>query len=90
MLERAGAPTKHRRSLPIANLSPKAAERARALPFGPCLLRLQPAEEGKPPLTVPARRLRKEEAIRLQLLYTAGLEFRPQAILHSARAYLGA
>ena len=61
---------------------------ARALPVGPCLVRLKPADAAQPTLTLPARRLREPEGLRLMLLYTAGLEFRPAAILHSARACL--
>ena len=74
--------------MPLAELSDKAAEKARELPTGPCLLLLQPPDKSKPALMMPARRLREPERLRLLLRYTAGLEFRPTAILHSVRAYL--
>ena len=88
LIDRAGQPSKRRRAVLLSELSAEAAEAARALPIGPCLLLLQPAKKDQPALTVPARRLREPEGLRLLLLYTAGLEFRPAAMLHSARAWL--
>ena len=88
LIHRAGSHAKSRRPMPLAELSDKAAEKARELPTGPCLLLLQPPDKSKPALMMPARRLREPERLRLLLRYTAGLEFRPTAILHSVRAYL--
>ena len=88
LIDRAGQQSKRRRAVLLSELSSTAADAARALPVGPCLLMLQPSAKGRPALTVPARRLREPEGLRLLILYTAGLEFRPAAMLHSARAWL--
>ena len=88
LLRRADETSKARRALPLSALSPKAAQRAREMPAGPCLLLLQPADESRPPVPLPARRLRNPEAVRLLVPYTAGLEFRPAAVLHSLRSQL--
>ena len=37
---------------------------------------------------MPARRMREPESLRLLLLYTAGLDNRPAAVVHSAKAAL--
>ena len=84
-----GAPSQSLRALPLSALSPKAAARARALPPGPCLLQLQPEDASRPPLTLPARRLREPEALRVLLRFTAGLEFRPKAVVHALGFRLG-
>ena len=88
LLRRSEEPSKARRALPIGLLSPKAAEQARALPPGPCLLLLQP-EGQKEPLALPGRRLRSGELLRLVLPHTAGLENRGAAVLHAAKSFVG-
>tara|TARA_B110001452_G_scaffold39420_1_gene30167 strand:- start:1358 stop:2101 length:744 start_codon:yes stop_codon:yes gene_type:complete len=68
--------------LPIESLSAAAAAAARRLPLGPCFVMLRPAAGTRVDagaLVLPARRLGAKDALRLQLLYTAGLEFRPAA-----------
>ena len=87
MLKRAEEPSRARRALPVELLSPKAAEKARALAPGPCLLLLQPRGQ-KEPLALPGRRLSRGDQLRLVLPHTAGLENRGSALLHSAKAYV--
>ena len=87
VLRRAEEPPR-RRAVPLDALSPKAAGKARKLRVGPCLLLLQPADASAPPLALPARRLRGD-ALRLALPHTAGLESRPAAVVHAAKASLG-
>ena len=71
-----------KRTVPLDALPSAAA----ALPFGSCLLLLQPLDTTRPALPVPARRVHKPDGLRLVLLHTPGLEFRPLAIVHSLRA----
>lgn len=81
-----------KKALALAELSDKAAARALALPPVPVLLLLQPAGDGggTAALPVPARRLQSPApALKLLLLHTAGLEYRPNAVLHSLRSALG-
>jgi hypothetical protein len=89
LLRRSQEPNKARRSLPLGLLSPKAAEQARALPPGPCLLLLQPVSAGeRKPLALPARKLRSGDLLRLVLPHTAGIENRGVAVLHAAKAHI--
>ena len=71
-----------KRTVPLDALPSAAA----ALPYGSCLLLLQPLDTTRPALPVPARRVHKPDGLRLVLLHTPGLEFRPLAIVHSLRA----
>ena len=72
----------------LDKLSATAAERARALPPGPCLVRLAKNMGQHEELIVPARRVRSPDGLRLVLPYMAGLEFRPAAVAHSMRTSL--
>lgn len=69
---------------PAAAFSKAAASRVRRLPRGPCLLAL-PVAGAAEPAVVPARRLASPDAVRLHLPHTAGLEFRPKALVHALR-----
>jgi hypothetical protein len=71
-----------KRTVPLDALPSAAA----ALPYGSCLLLLQPLDTTRPALPVPARRVHKPDGLRLVLLHTPGLEFRPLAIVLSLRA----
>ena len=77
-----------RKVVPLDKLSATAAARARALPPGPCLIRLAKNVGQHEDLVVPARRVRSPEGLRLVLPYMAGLEFRPAAVAHSMRTWL--
>ena len=77
-----------RRTLPISDLSPTAAKAAAALSFGPCVLLFGSANGGAA-VPMPGRRLRQTESIRLQIPFTAGLEFRPKAVAHALGFRLG-
>jgi hypothetical protein len=71
-----------KRTVPLDALPSAAA----ALPYGSCLLLLQPLDTTRQALPVPARRVHKPDGLRLVLLHTPGLEFRPLAIVLSLRA----
>jgi tRNA (cytosine34-C5)-methyltransferase len=73
----------------LNSFSEETAEAASKVPFGPLTLILQPADPSKRSLAVPGRMVRKpSRGLRLNLLHTAGLEFRPKAIVHSLKAHL--
>ena len=73
----------------LDELSPTGAAAVQRVPYGPLVLLLEPADSSKPRLAVPARRVRKPvEGLRVHLLHTAGLEFRPKAIMHSMRSHI--
>ena len=80
--------TEEDREAKRAKLSPEAAAAARRLPPGPCLVLLRTAHGGAR-VALPARRLRRDDGVRLALRAQAGLEFRPAAIAHALRAQLG-
>ena len=79
------------RPLPLSSLSAAAAAAARTLPLGQSFLTIpvRPSAAGAAaPPVLPVRRLRAKDALRLQLLHTAGLEHRTAAIAEGVIAML--
>ena len=80
------------RPLALSSLSAAAVAAARTLPLGQSFLTIpvRPSAAGAalPPVVLPVRRLSAKDALRLQLLHTAGLEHRTAAIAEGVIAML--